>query len=353
MAQRITIADVAREAGVSPMTVSNVLNDAGRMRPNTRNRVEKAIEKLGYHANRSAQMLRTGSTGMIGLAMPGFNQPFTGLFCDVVSRLAHKQGYGLVITTYEDKGGSLEDIIDETYKLNADGWIFFANQPLKDHGAILNQHYPVVLVGDFSAYGQTDAVVMPNVEAAKYATNWLYEHGGETVAFVGAPPEIFDEAGGVSESVIDRIDSFAEGNTTLRLKGYIEAHRERGAEVDWQLVQPIAGITREEGEAAMARMLEGGSHPSAVFCVNDAVAIGALAAVERRSLRVPDDIQIVGFDNTRDALFTVPTLTTIDPDIERYAEYSVDRLLKRIEDKQLPSRVLTTNFSLVERESTR
>ena len=141
MAKRVTITDVARETGVSIKTVSNVLNNTGSMRPETRQRVQDAIERLGYRVNVSARAMKTGGTKLIGLAITDFCQPFMPYLADSIVAAARSRGYAVITDTYNSAGG-LAQAIPETKKLAADGWIFFMGSPITDRTA------PAVSVGD-------------------------------------------------------------------------------------------------------------------------------------------------------------------------------------------------------------
>ncbi|MBT1166580.1 LacI family DNA-binding transcriptional regulator [Bifidobacterium simiarum] len=352
MVKSVTIADVAAEAGVSTKTVSNVINRTGRMSDETRERVEEVINRLGYRINKSAQALRSGATKLLGLAVPGFTNPFFGLFCDEVSSYARSKGYGVVISTYGNMDEGLDGLIDETYHVNADGWIFLTDRPLKKRGSVLRQSYPVVLTGDFPAFAQADSVSMPDADGAEYATTWLLDHGCKRVAFLGTPPDLFGKKGVADKAKLEEMLVKHEGNMSLRFRGYIRALREKGIDLDWDLVVPCDFMDRESGEGAMETLLDRGVKVDGVFCANDIIALGAMSVLKLRHISVPDEMQMIGFDNTRDSGHCTPSLTTIDPFAWQYAQMSVDCLLRRIAgDKEKPG-LYTTGFRLVERDST-
>ena len=350
MGKRITLADVAKEAGVSAKTVSNVINRTGRMSSETRQIVENAISKLGYRINKSAQSLRAGTTKIIGIAVPGFSNPFFGLLCDTVAKYARTHGYGLTISTYSDLAGGLDGLIDETYEINADGWIFLTDRPIPHNSDILKQRYPVVLIGDFPAYGKVDTVSMPDADGAEYATRWLLDHGCRRVAFIGAPPAIFNE---LNSTTVDELLSQHEGNMSLRLRGYIRALRAYGIPIDWNLVVPCDFMEREDGERAVSALLATKTPVDGLFCANDTIALGALTSLRLHHINSPEDLQVIGFDNTRDSAHATPPLTVIDPFVWQYAQMSVDCLLRRIEGDSSEPGQFTTGFTLVERDTTK
>ncbi len=389
MTGRVTIIDVAKEAGVSFKTVSNVLNGTGSMRPATRQKVERAIAKLGYSVNASARSLRSGTTGLIGLLLFDFSQPFAPYLADQVIAHAQRRGYGTIISTYAHShtsggttDGSLERAVRHAAQLAADGWIVFLDHPLAHRGAILRQPYPLVMAGDYRSYGQADCATMPNVEAVRHATGRLLDAGCRRVALFGAPQTAGLSAGSDRASVesaansatdsaahpvsdpasdppesasswVDRLTAQKEGTRELRVRGYVEAFLQRGLTPNRRLIVPSGPLMSSSGERVVQTMMERDIRPDAIVCVNDALALGTLHALERHGLRVPLDVQLVGFDNVPDSRYSTPSLTTIDPHISEYARQAVEMLIDRIHGDQRPARTYVSDFDLVERESTR
>ena len=232
MGSRVTIKDVAKAADVSIKTVSNVINNTGRMRPDTRQRVEGAMRQLGYTVNLSARSIRSGGTRLIGLNIFDFSQPFAPYLADNAIDFAKERQYGVIINTYGSDGTGLADGIEETYRLGADGWIFFTERALVDDGAALEQPYPVVMAGDYLSYGKSDLVTMPNVSAVQQTVGRLLDTGVRAIALLGAPPGITDW---------DSLKSQKEGTQELRTQGYVRAFKERGLDVDWRYVIPVHG----------------------------------------------------------------------------------------------------------------
>lgn len=345
VAKRVTITDVARETGVSIKTVSNVLNNTGSMRPETRARVQEAIERLGYRVNVSARAMKTGGTQLIGLAISDFCQPFIPYLANSVVTAARARGYAVITDTYSGAGG-LEQVIPETKKLAADGWIFFVGSPDDISASVLKQPYPLVVVGDYDTRGLTDWVTMPNVEAVRTAVGALLDSGCRRIALIGgtaenACPDVADE-------------SLPETTSTQRTRGYCQAHEERGLQVDWRLVRNATWV-QSGGRDAVAHLLDDADvpMPDAIMCLNDALAIGVIHELQRRGVRVPQDVQVVGFDNVPDAEYCMPGLTSIDPHVDDFARHAVDMLIARIEGSAAPARKYVTSFDLVRRASTR
>lgn len=343
MAKGVTIKDVAAEAGVSFKTVSNVINGTGSMRESTRERVLAAMDKLNYAINLSARSLKTGTTGLLGLAVFDFSQPFASYLADQVIDYAREYHYGVIINTYGQAEHGLARAMQQANNLAADGWIVFADHALGQHGKLLEQNYPLVLAGDWSAYGKVDWVTMPNVDAMRYATNRLLDAGCRSIALFGADGTLGAE----------HYRNATEGTQELRVQGYMQAYEEHGFEADMRMLFSWGLLMSDSGVHAVDLMLEEGSLPDAIICLNDAMALGALHQLQVRGVRVPDDVQVVGFDNVPETKYANPSLTTIDPHLGSYVRHAVDMLIERIQGHDGPTRVYTSDFTLVERASTR
>lgn len=351
--RNVTIKDVAREAGVSFKTVSNVINgNDDQMRAETKNRVEKAIAKLGYHVNRSARALKTGKTGIIGLGMSDFDQPFEGHLTNAITKAAHNRGYTVIVSLYGKDASSRAAFSASSRRISADGWALLYEEPIDSSSSLFQQEYPIVLISDYSSQNMFDIVTMPNADAARYATTWLFEHGASTVGFIGAPPELFTKYFKDNTARETAALTAVEGNAALRLQGFIQATHAHGNNVDWNSIAPCDRMTGLSGANATFGLIQRGLLPDAFLCVNDAVAMGVISALNRSGIAVPNDIQVCGFDNIPDGALSSPPLTTIDPNIDQYAQLAVDALIARINGHNLPPSVFTSGFRLLERQST-
>ncbi|NMM99142.1 LacI family DNA-binding transcriptional regulator [Bifidobacterium olomucense] len=341
--KRVTITDVARQAGVSIKTVSNVINNSGSMRPETRERVRKTITSMGYSVNYSARSLKTGVSKLIGLATFDFTQSFTALFAQSLIEVARERDYGVVINTYDLDGTGLPEAVDRIPSLGADGWIFLSGKPLANEGAILQQQYPIVFVGDFDAYGKADSVRVPSREAMDALVSRLLAKGFRRIGLIGAPEGV--DANNVMQA--------SEGAGPLRLRGFVEAFSRLGIPVDWNLVIPESRWLSSDGERAIRDLLGRVACPEIIICLNDALAFGAVHELQRMGLQIPQDVQVIGFDNVQECQFSTPTLSTVDLHMEAFASAAVDMLIGRINGDTGPFQTVTTDFTFVERASTR
>ncbi|PWG66995.1 LacI family DNA-binding transcriptional regulator [Bifidobacterium callitrichidarum] len=355
--RKITMKDVALQTGVSIKTVSNVINgNDSQVSAVTKQRITEAVKQLGYRVNSSAKSLKTGKTGIIGLAVPNFGQPFFGYFVDMLSSSAHQRGCAIVVATYGDFNGGIEEFAASAYKLNADGWIMFAADPLSAESPLFQQNYPMVLTGDYSAHGLCDMVTMPNVEAARYVTEWLIGRGLTKIGFVGAPRQFLHDAADVKEIDPYYCEACAmkafEGNAALRLQGYIQAHRRHGLEPDWRHVIGVDSLAGSSGVKAGFELAQCVDLPEALVCVDDALALGVISSLTKMHIDIPNDVQIIGIDNLPDGEFSIPPLSTIDSHVDQYADMAVDALIRRIDGDDSAPSIFTSGFRLLEREST-
>jgi DNA-binding LacI/PurR family transcriptional regulator len=310
-----TLHDVARVASVSIKTVSNVINDYPHIRPQTKQRVLDAIEELGYSPNMTARSLRSGRTGVIGLAVPELSLSYFAELADAVIKAADSRGVTVLI----------EQTDGDRKRMGA------------DDAELLRVKYPLVLLGERIFGGPTDHVTMQNVDAARAATAHLIASGRRRIAVVGAHEgEVIGSAG-------------------LRLRGYREALDDAGIPFDPRLVSYTTLWHRANGAASMRALLDSGVQFDSVFGLNDTLALGAIRVLQEVGLRVPVDVGVIGFDDIDEAKYSIPTLSSIDPGREHIAATAVDVLLDRIAhpaSAEAP-REIAAEFRVVERESSR
>ncbi|HEY6740695.1 MAG TPA: LacI family DNA-binding transcriptional regulator [Actinopolymorphaceae bacterium] len=333
-----TMHDVARAAGVSVKTVSNVINDFPHVRQSTRLRVLSAIKELGYRPNLSARGLRSGRTGVIGLAVPDLRQNYFAELADAVIRVAQKRGLGVLVEqTSGDREREIEAVSGARLSLT-DGLLFSPERLGQDDRHLLDVPFPFVLLGERIFGGPTDHVTMHNVSAARAAVEHLVRIGRRRIAVLGAHPDGREEI----------------RTADLRVRGYRSALEAAGLPVDPRLVQAAAPWHRENGAEAMHHLLSSGVRFDAVFALNDTLALGALRALGDAGRRVPDDVAIIGFDNIDEGRFSLPSLSSVDPGREIIAETAVELLIERINEKgeRKPPRTVKPDFRIVVREST-
>lgn len=313
----VTLRDVAEAVGVSARTVSNVVNGYVHVSPEMRRKVQEACDRLGYYPNAMARNLRTGRTRLLALVVPEIAIPYFAELAQAVISEARKVGYGVLIDqTDGDIERERELISSIAGRQMFDGLIF---SPIAIGGEDLRAglNMPTVLLGEHIPDSSLTHVAIDNVSAAEEATRHLLDRGRRRIAAIGAG---------------------ARGETAdLRTVGFLAAHTAAGLEVKPDQLVCVAEFHRDDGAAAMRRLLDSGSPPDAVFCYNDLLALGAARAALERGLRIPEDLAIVGFDDIEEGRYHTPSLTTVAPDKAELARTAVAHLLARIEGYPLPA----------------
>ncbi len=331
-----TMHDVAKLAGVSFKTVSNVINHHPHVSDATRTKVQAAIDELGYQPNLSARSLRSGRSGVIGLAVPELSLAYFAQLADEVIQAAEKRGQVVLIEqTGGDRKRELEVLRSPRLQLT-DGLLFSPLGLGIDDAALVDIDTPLVLLGERIFNGPADHVTMQNVEAARAATEHLIARGRRRIAVVGAHEgEVIGSAG-------------------LRLTGYRQALDAAGIPFDESLIAYVGTWHRANGADAMRGLLASGVAFDGLFAMNDELALGAMRVLQEVGLVIPSDVAVIGFDDVDEGQYSIPSLSTIDPGRREIAETAVDVLLGRIAEKGGAKREpqeLLSQFRLIVRES--
>jgi DNA-binding LacI/PurR family transcriptional regulator len=305
--------DVAKRAGVSIKTVSNVVNGYPHVAPDTRARVQGAIAELGYRPNVAARQLRGGRSGVIALALPDLQSAYFAELAGFIVRAAEQRHWTVLI----DQTGGVADrergLATRLRRHLVDGLIFSPLAVAGEDLAVDATGTPMVLLGERIWHGPADHVAIDNMAAAADATRHLCELGRRRIAAIGA-----QEGPGAASA-------------QQRLAGYRAALAEAGRPSPPELIAHVAEFHRADGAAAMARLLDAEDPPDAVFCFNDLLAIGAVRTLLDRGYAVPGDVAVIGFDDIEDGRFSTPTLSTVSPGTDRIARLAVDLLAERLE----------------------
>jgi DNA-binding LacI/PurR family transcriptional regulator len=311
----VTMNDVARVAGVSLKTVSNVLNDYEFIRPATRQKVLDAINELGYEANLTARSLRSGKSRMLGLVLADLSAPYYAELASRLMTVASARGYRVLV----EQSAALEEnelsALHGPFRQLTDGLLFTPLRLDPDTVAHRRGGKPLVILGEHIQDPRFDTVTMKNVRAAQAMTAHLLAGGRRRIAVIGASPE--DSA----------------GSRGLRLTGYRQALKDAGVDFEPALIVP-SEWRRDAGASAVDALLDSAVPFDAVFGLNDALALGALHELLIRGVKVPQDVAVAGFDDIDEARFASPALTTVAPGMQEIAERSVGLLIDRIEGKE-------------------
>lgn len=286
----ITINDVAEEAGVSPSTVSRILNGTAQVAPDKQAAVLEAIERLNYRPNVAARGLVLGSTSTVGVLMQHLGSPFFGeMMRGIEQGLLNSDYYPLFASS---RWQTEKDLlaIDMLMTRRVDALILVGGQISDEHVKQVADDMPTVVVGRVVAGLEDYCIGINNFEAARIATRYLIDMGHTTIAHITGNEQHYD--------------------AVERRRGYEQALKDAGLSVNRKLI--IEGdYTESSGVMAVERLFTFRSPFTAIFAANDQMAMGARLALYRRGIRVPEDVSLVGFDNMLGSAYMTPPLTTV------------------------------------------
>lgn len=331
---RVRLVDVAERAGVSMKTVSNVVHDYPHVAPALRTKVQAAIDELGYRPNLTARRLATGRTGMIALAMPEMDHPYFSELSRCIAEEATALGYRVLIEQTLSEPAAERAVLQDREEGLVDGVIFHPVRMEEREIASLRKDVPLVLLGEGTMPAGVDHVMIDNVAAAADGVRMLLDAGRTRIAFLA--------------TVRDDIT----GSTERRLEGYQRELAAAGLPADPELILTSQGFQVDDSQEALARAITAGVEFDAVLCRDDRMAVGAIRALAAAGRRVPEDVAVIGWDDTQMAAYCTPTLTSISPDKREIARTALRLLAERIEGHHGEGRHRIAPHSISERAST-
>jgi LacI family transcriptional regulator len=310
----VTISDVARHAGVSSMTVSRVINESARVSPETRRRVEDAIAELGYVPSRLARGLIRKRTGTLAVIVPDVANPFFTLIVRGAEDVARRSGYRVLLC---DTRADLElerEVIEELIAHRVEGIVI---APVSDRSKphlrrLASFGVPFVLVDRTVPGVDCDVVLGDSAAGARRLVEHLLGLGHRRIGLV--------------------IESDEVSTARDRHRGYLDALTAGGVPADAELVVRST-VDPEGGFAGMSRLLELVEPPTAVFTVNNLVAVGAIDAARAQGLEVPADLALVCFDDIDYATRLYPFLTVMMQPAETFGTLGTQLLLERLDGR--------------------
>src|SRR3954463_11578314 len=303
------IYEVAKRAGVSTATVSRVLSQPGMVTADTRRKVMQAVEFLDYEPNSAAKNLRTLRTGKLLVTVPDISNPFFAIILQGIEDIAQRAGYAVLLGDTQHDEEREDRYALMLKRKEADGLIFLGHRLPKEATALVRamapRCAPVVNGCEFTPKLGIPSVHIDNAKAAAEAMDYLYRLGHRHIGIITGPL--------VSPLSRDR------------LRGATSRAKAQKAERDFVVMNGDFSI--ESGAAAAERLLGRREAPTAIFCFNDEMAMGAIETAKRRGLRVPLDLSVVGFDDIRFARCIEPPLTTVAQPMRAIGEGTVAILL--------------------------
>jgi LacI family transcriptional regulator len=308
-AGRVTIADIAREAGVSLPTVSRVLNGRGDVSPATRRRVE---DLLAQHGDRRRVSGAAGRANLIDLVFNDLDSPWAVEILRGVEKVAHAAGVGAVVSAVHHRAASAQQWLVGIRSRNSDGAILVTSELAPQlHAELRRLGMPTVVIDpagvptfDIPTIGAT------NWAGGRSAVEHLLSLGHRRVGMITGPPALLC--------------------SRARLDGYRAALESAGVTVDDRLVRQ-GDFSHESGFGQGTALLELPDPPTAVFASSDQMALGVYEAARRQGLRVPDDLSVVGFDDLPQARWSPPPLTTVRQPLAEMGRAAARTLLQLVQ----------------------
>ncbi len=341
--RQTTLTDIAARVGVAPMTVSRVINHNGYVSDGTREKVLEAVKDLNYRPNGVARNLKRQRTETVGLVLGDISNPYSAEIASAVRDSLTIRGYNLFICISEHSAREDISAFESLADHNVDGIIVAtrANKEGNERLArIADSDLPIVVVGRDFHHDQVDYISADNLSGGFEATQHLIDLRHKRIGFIGA--------------------AYEDRHTLKRLEGYLRALDAHDIEVDPRLITgrkesawDVPGYSTESiGYEGMKRFLSLPNRPTAVFARNDFTAVGAMTAVKEAGLSIPQDVAIVGFDDTALALHTIPPLTTVRQPMRLQGQLAAEMLLRRIDDDSSTREERILDCELIIREST-
>ena len=326
--RRPNLRDVAESAEVAVSTVSRYLNGELALKPETEARVLAAMEELGFTRGLRSRRSRSTRHGTIGLIVPQVGSDYFGRIADSVVAHAEAHGFSVLIASTSNHSRKQLEYVDLLADHELSGLIYSGGYASNSALAgVIEQGIPVVVV-DEALVGAppADTVIVDDFAGAYQAVAHLTSLGHERIALVTGPPSL--------------------NSARERRRGYSDALRRAGIDPDAQ-VQLSGPFSEDFGVGAISRLMAATRQPSAVFAASDTIAVGMMVGARNSGIAIPDDLSIVGFDDSPGAEHISPRLTTVRTPVDTMAETAVAALIDRMEHPARQVETVATPVVLV------
>jgi LacI family transcriptional regulator len=334
MIVNITIYDVAREANVSMATVSRVVNGNPNVKPATRKKVLEAIERLGYRPNAVARGLASKKTTTVGVIIPDISSIFFAELARGIEDIATMYKYNIILSNSDQNKEKEFHLLNTMLGKQVDGIVFMGGNITEDHVAEFKRSpVPIVVAATLEKSQQIPSVNINYKQAAYDAVTDLLEKGHNQVAFVSGP-------------LHDLI------NKDEKLEGYRKALEDK--EIAFREEYVMEGdYSYDSGIEAYEKLSELSNPPTAIFVATDEMALGVIHSAQDRGKVVPDDIEIIGFDNTRLATMVRPQLTTVVQPMYDIGAVAMRLLTKLMNKEKVDDHIVVLPHRIEYRKSTK
>lgn len=331
----VSIKDVARLAGVSTATVSRALANPEKVAKTTREKVDRAVSESGYVANTLARNFRRKRTNIVLVLVPDISNPFFSGIIRGIERIALRHQYRILLGDTQYEAAREKAYASLVSQRQADGIIGLGMSiPFyyrKGRKTIDPKWPPFIMACEYDGQIPVPSVRIDNHRAAEDATRHLIALGHKNIAFINGPS--------ASPLCRDRLSGFQHALSSSGLGSLKEWIRN-------------GDFSLESGRSSMSAILQSHRKPSAIFCANDEMAIGAMLSAREHGLDIPDDLSIIGFDDISFSAYTQPPLTTVRQPRERIGERAMEMMLTALNNPKSRPQHVILEHELIIREST-
>lgn len=313
---KYTITDVADRARVSVATVSRVLNHKDTVKEETRDKVIAVIKELSYTPNFAAKTLRNNLINTIGVIVPDISASFYSEIIKGIENRANEMSFRLIVCDAQNSKSKENDHIRFLYDGSVDGMVFVVPQVADDDLVHLHaENMSIVVFGRNMEQHGIPSITVDNVYGAYQAVRHLCSHGFARVAYIGG------------------IEAENDYDHRARLHGFKKALSDSGIEIHDEYIEN-GGYSEEGGSSAFVRLMSLPEPPNAIFCANDEMALGVLRAAKKRSIDIPRQLGLIGFDNIRISQYTSPALTTVSQPTYNIGVLLGEQLIAHLTDRE-------------------
>ncbi|WLR50244.1 catabolite control protein A [Bacillus tianshenii] len=330
----ITIYDVAREANVSMATVSRVVNGNPNVKPSTRKKVLEAIERLGYRPNAVARGLASKKTTTVGVIIPDISSIFFAELARGIEDIATMYKYNIILSNSDQNKEKELHLLNTMLGKQVDGIVFMGGKITEEHVEEFKKSpVPIVLAATMEENNEVPSVNIDYEEAAYNAMMNLIEKGHKRIGYVTGP---------------------LDGALTAQRKfaGYKRALQEAGISYDEEYIYH-ADYTYDAGLEASETFLELPEPPTAIFVATDEMALGVIHGAQDRGVSIPNELEVIGFDNTRLAVMVRPQLSTVVQPMYDIGAVAMRLLTKYMNKEKVDDHIVELPHRIEFRDSTK
>ncbi|WP_111709624.1 LacI family DNA-binding transcriptional regulator [Lutibacter citreus] len=329
-----TLKEIASELNLSISTVSRALNDHPDISLKTKEKVTSLAKNLNYVPNLFAKGFRAHKSNIIGVVVPDIAHYFTSTLLKGIMREAELQGYKVIVSESVNNEKKQGEMLQTMIQFGVDGILLSLARTTLKVDEILKtlNHIPLILFDKVSLKVPCTQVMIDDEEAAFYAVEHLIQTGKKRIAII-------------KESE----DSY---NSQMRYRGYLRALRSNNIETDESIILSSENISMQNGKRLTNQLLSMQNKPDAIFAITDSAAIGAIKTLKKHKIKIPQEIAVVGFSNSRSSIIIEPKLTTVDQPGNKIGEVAVQYLIQEMNSTtQLEPKTIIVKTNLIVRDS--